>query len=95
MDSTTPLPTDAARRHADCACRAGKLVTVRLVKVSYWDAETIQGEMNGWPCPVWPTKRETDACYEQMADILLAACPPSGADDARPSLHCQACHDGG
>lgn len=76
-------PEDA-RRLADWARRTGKLVTVRLVKGAYWDAETIKSEMNGWPCPVWPTKWQTDACYEQMAEILLDACPPSGSS-GRPS----------
>jgi RHH-type transcriptional regulator, proline utilization regulon repressor / proline dehydrogenase / delta 1-pyrroline-5-carboxylate dehydrogenase len=71
-------PEDA-RRVADWARRTGKVVTVRLVKGAYWDAETIKSEMHGWPCPVWPTKWQTDACYEQVAGILLDATPQAGA----------------
>jgi len=67
-------PRDA-QRLCEWAVRKGKLVTVRLVKGAYWDAETIKAEMNGWPCPVWPQKYLTDTCYEQMANVLLDACP--------------------
>lgn len=69
---------DDARRMADWAKRTGKLVTVRLVKGAYWDAETIKSEMHGWPCPVWPSKWQTDACFEQMTRIFLDACPAAG-----------------
>ncbi len=68
-----------ARRVADWAKRSGKVVTIRLVKGAYWDAETIKSEMNGWPCPVWGQKWQTDACFEEMAGILLDACPAKGA----------------
>ncbi|MBY0307865.1 MAG: proline dehydrogenase family protein, partial [Phycisphaerales bacterium] len=47
----------------------------RLVKGAYWDYETINAEQRGWPCPVWPTKRETDACFERMAGIFLDSSP--------------------
>ncbi|RMH28831.1 MAG: aldehyde dehydrogenase family protein, partial [Planctomycetota bacterium] len=64
-----------ARRIAEWAQRTGRAVTVRLVKGAYWDYETIHAEEMGWPCPVWGVKRETDACYERMTDILMDACP--------------------
>ncbi|MBI1191118.1 MAG: aldehyde dehydrogenase family protein [Tepidisphaera sp.] len=67
-------PEDA-RRVCEWAKAKGKTVTVRLVKGAYWDAETIRSELNGWPCPVWPVKWQTDACYEQMAKIFLDATP--------------------
>jgi RHH-type proline utilization regulon transcriptional repressor/proline dehydrogenase/delta 1-pyrroline-5-carboxylate dehydrogenase len=67
-------PADA-RRMADWARRTGKVLTVRLVKGAYWDYETINAESRGWPCPVWPTKRQTDACFEQMTEIFLDAAP--------------------
>lgn len=73
---------DDARRMADWAKRARRLVTVRLVKGAYWDAETIKSELHGWPCPVWASKWQTDACFEKMTDIYLDACPRS-ADEAK------------
>ncbi len=67
-------PEDA-KRIADWARRTGRVVTVRLVKGAYWDYEVIHAEQMGWACPVWTTKRQTDACFETMTDILLDACP--------------------
>lgn len=69
-------PDDAARVVA-WAKRTGKQITVRLVKGAYWDYETINAEQRGWPCPVWPTKAETDACFERMARIFLDSTPTS------------------
>jgi RHH-type proline utilization regulon transcriptional repressor/proline dehydrogenase/delta 1-pyrroline-5-carboxylate dehydrogenase len=66
---------DDAKRIVEWAKRARKLVTVRLVKGAYWDAETIKSEMHGWPCPVWPEKWQTDACFERMTEVFLDACP--------------------
>jgi RHH-type proline utilization regulon transcriptional repressor/proline dehydrogenase/delta 1-pyrroline-5-carboxylate dehydrogenase len=66
-----------AQRICDWARRTGRIVTVRLVKGAYWDAETINAEQRGWPCPVWPTKPQTDACFERMAEVFLDACPRS------------------
>ncbi len=64
-----------ARRICEWAQRTGKQVTVRLVKGAYWDYQVIHAEQQGWPCPVWTTKRETDACFERMTQIFLDACP--------------------
>jgi RHH-type proline utilization regulon transcriptional repressor/proline dehydrogenase/delta 1-pyrroline-5-carboxylate dehydrogenase len=66
---------DDAHRICRWAKRAGHRVTVRLVKGAYWDYETIHAEQEGWPCPVWSIKRETDACFERMTEIFLAATP--------------------
>ncbi len=66
---------DDARRIAEWAKRAGRVVTVRLVKGAYWDYETIHAEQEGWPCPVWPEKHQTDACFERMSEIFLDATP--------------------
>ena len=71
-------PQDA-QRVVDWAKRSGKVVTVRLVKGAYWDAETIKAEMHGWPSPVWNQKWQTDACFERMVDIFLDATPRAGA----------------
>ena len=57
--------------------RTGRQVTVRLVKGAYWDFETIHAEEQGWPCPVWNTKPETDACFERMTEIFLGSTPRS------------------
>jgi RHH-type proline utilization regulon transcriptional repressor/proline dehydrogenase/delta 1-pyrroline-5-carboxylate dehydrogenase len=75
-----------ARRIGAWARRAGRTVTVRLVKGAYWDYETIHAEQMGWPQPVWSTKRETDACFERMAEIFLDATPtsPAGQHGATP-----------
>src|SRR5262249_48933417 len=63
-----------ARRICEWAARTGRIVTVRLVKGAYWDYQVIHAEQMGWPCPVWPTKRQTDACFERMTDIFLDSC---------------------
>lgn len=64
-----------AKRIAEWAKRTGKVVTVRLVKGAYWDFETIHAEQEGWPCPVWNEKWQTDLCFEQMVEVFLDACP--------------------
>jgi RHH-type proline utilization regulon transcriptional repressor/proline dehydrogenase/delta 1-pyrroline-5-carboxylate dehydrogenase len=69
-----------ARRICEWAKRTGRVVTVRLVKGAYWDYETIHAEMMGWPCPVWGTKPETDACFERMTEIFLDAAPRKAGD---------------
>ncbi len=69
---------DDAKAMCEWAIRAKRIVTVRLVKGAYWDAETIKSEMHGWPCPVWPVKWQTDACFEAMTDVFLDACPRPG-----------------
>jgi len=68
-----------AKRMAEWSKRAKRLVSVRLVKGAYWDAETIKAEQNGWPCPVWNTKWQTDACYERMSEVFLDATPKDKA----------------
>lgn len=70
---------DDARRMGEWARRTGRVVTVRLVKGAYWDYETINAEARGWPCPVWPTKKQTDACFETMTGIFLDYAPQKTA----------------
>ena len=72
-----PAPDRDARRICEWAVRKNRQVSVRLVKGAYWDYQVIHAEQMGWPCPVWPTKRQTDACFEKMTDIYLDACPRS------------------
>ncbi|MBL0927653.1 MAG: bifunctional proline dehydrogenase/L-glutamate gamma-semialdehyde dehydrogenase [Phycisphaerales bacterium] len=64
-----------AERMCAWAKRTGRAVTVRLVKGAYWDYETIHGEQMGWASKVWSVKRETDACFERMAERFLASTP--------------------
>ncbi|HZY90165.1 MAG TPA: proline dehydrogenase family protein [Gemmataceae bacterium] len=56
---------------AEWAQRRGTPVTVRLVKGAYWDYETIIARQQGWTCPVWSHKWETDAAYERGTRFLL------------------------
>ncbi|MFO0833271.1 MAG: proline dehydrogenase family protein [Phycisphaerales bacterium] len=71
---------DDARAMCEWAARAKKRFVVRLVKGAYWDAETIKSELNGWPCPVWAQKWQTDRCFEQMAEIFLDSMPRTRND---------------
>jgi RHH-type proline utilization regulon transcriptional repressor/proline dehydrogenase/delta 1-pyrroline-5-carboxylate dehydrogenase len=52
---------------------AGKIpIAIRLVKGAYWDYETVIAAANGWPSPVYGSKRQTDAAFEEMAAETLA-----------------------
>jgi len=64
-----------AKRISEWAVRTGRVVTVRLVKGAYWDFETIHAEQEGWPCPVWHEKWQTDQCFEDMVEVFLDHCP--------------------
>ncbi|MBX2853088.1 MAG: proline dehydrogenase family protein [Phycisphaeraceae bacterium] len=66
---------DDAQRVIDWANTLGRPITVRLVKGAYWDYEVIRAQEQGWPCPVWTTKRESDACFERMAKRFVEATP--------------------
>ncbi len=72
-----------AQRICDWAKRAGRIVTVRLVKGAYWDYETIHSEQQGWPCEVWSQKWQTDACFERMTEVFLDACPRGPVNASR------------
>lgn len=69
-----------AREMVRWARESGRRVTVRLVKGAYWDYETIHAEMEGWPCPVWAEKWQTDACFEDMTDVFLDGCPRDASE---------------
>jgi RHH-type proline utilization regulon transcriptional repressor/proline dehydrogenase/delta 1-pyrroline-5-carboxylate dehydrogenase len=49
----------------------GTRFTVRLVKGAYWDYEKIKAAQNGWRCPVWLQKPESDANFEACTRVLL------------------------
>ena len=66
---------DDAQRIIDWAGKLGREVTVRLVKGAYWDYEVIHAQEQGWPCPVWTRKRDSDACFERMATRFIEHTP--------------------
>ena len=68
-----------ASRLIGWAKRTGRQVTVRLIKGAYWDSEIILAEQLGWPVPVWTSKRDTDACFERMAEMFIASIPSDAA----------------
>src|SRR5881394_3571032 len=49
----------------------GTRFAVRLVKGAYWDYETIKAAQNGWRCPVYSQKPESDANFEALTRLLL------------------------
>ncbi|MGK5090680.1 proline dehydrogenase family protein [Deltaproteobacteria bacterium TL4] len=49
----------------------GTPLTVRLVKGAYWDYERVHAKQHGYVCPVYTSKAETDANYEQLSVMLL------------------------
>lgn len=65
---------DLARVIAFSKARSTPL-TVRLVKGAYWDYEVIMAEQRGWEVPVFTSKADSDANYEDCAEMLLAAHP--------------------
>jgi RHH-type proline utilization regulon transcriptional repressor/proline dehydrogenase/delta 1-pyrroline-5-carboxylate dehydrogenase len=64
-----------ARDLIEWAQRTGQQVTVRLIKVAYWDQEIIHAGLMNWPVPVWQHKAETDRCFEQMSEMFIAQMP--------------------
>lgn len=67
-------PEDA-RRLIAWTRSTGRQLTVRLIKGAYWDSEVVRARQENWPVPVWTDKRQTDACFEEMAAMLVAAAP--------------------
>jgi RHH-type proline utilization regulon transcriptional repressor/proline dehydrogenase/delta 1-pyrroline-5-carboxylate dehydrogenase len=53
------------------ARESGKRIGVRLVKGAYWDYEVVVNRQNGWPVPVFLSKDETDAGFEELTKVLL------------------------
>jgi RHH-type proline utilization regulon transcriptional repressor/proline dehydrogenase/delta 1-pyrroline-5-carboxylate dehydrogenase len=49
----------------------GTRFAVRLVKGAYWDYEKIVSAQNGWVCPVYLQKPESDANFEVCSRVLL------------------------
>ncbi|MBA3961451.1 MAG: bifunctional proline dehydrogenase/L-glutamate gamma-semialdehyde dehydrogenase [Chthoniobacterales bacterium] len=51
--------------------KRGTRFAVRLVKGAYWDYEKIVAAQNGWICPVYLQKPESDANFEVCTRLLL------------------------
>jgi len=64
-----------ARRLIELTDRAGRQVTVRLVKGAYWDYEVAHAKHRHWPIPVWTRKSDSDACFERVLKLLVEAIP--------------------
>src|SRR5437773_2268305 len=64
--------SEADLRHLiDWGRARGTRFAVRLVKGAYWDYETIKSRQNGWDCPVYFQKPESDANFETLTRLLL------------------------
>ena len=72
----------------------GTRFTVRLVKGAYWDYEKIKASQNGWRCPVFLQKPESDANFEKCTRILLEneaiVTAAFGSHNVRSIAHAQA-----
>ncbi len=55
----------------DWGRQRGTRFAVRLVKGAYWDYEKIVAAQNGWVCPVYLQKPESDANFEACTRVLL------------------------
>jgi RHH-type proline utilization regulon transcriptional repressor/proline dehydrogenase/delta 1-pyrroline-5-carboxylate dehydrogenase len=75
----------------------GTRFTVRLVKGAYWDYEKIRSRQNGWDCPVYLQKPESDVNFETLTRILLEnasiVTAAFGSHNVRSIAHAQALAD--
>src|SRR6266404_572933 len=75
----------------------GTRFAVRLVKGAYWDFEKIKSRQNGWACPVFLQKPESDLNFELLTQILLAnestVTAAFGSHNVRSIAHAQALAD--
>ena len=72
----------------------GTRFTVRLVKGAYWDYEKIKSRQNGWDCPVYLQKPESDVNFEALTRVLLEnesiVTAAFGSHNVRSIAHAQA-----
>src|SRR5216117_2979050 len=77
--------------------KRGTRFAVRLVKGAYWDYETTKSLQNGWDCPVYFQKPESDANFETLTRLLLENEPivtaAFGSHNIRSIAHAQASAD--
>src|SRR5262249_54005741 len=76
----------------------GTRFAVRLVKGAYWDYETAKSRQNGWNCPVYLQKPESDANFETLTRLLLenesTVTSAFGSHNVRSIAHAQAFAEG-
>src|SRR5467141_1119038 len=72
----------------------GTRFAVRLVKGAYWDFEKIKSRQNGWACPVFLQKPESDLNFEMLTRIMLEnesiVTSAFGSHNVRSIAHAQA-----
>src|SRR6266516_4061510 len=75
----------------------GTRFAVRLVKGAYWDYETTKSRQNGWDCPVFFQKPESDANFEALTRVLFenesVVTAAFGSHNVRSIAHAQALAD--
>src|SRR5882762_6315838 len=75
----------------------GTRFAVRLVKGAYWDYETTKSRQNGWDCPVYFQKSESDANFEALTRVLFEnesiVTAAFGSHNVRSIAHAQALAD--
>src|SRR5881398_1995522 len=75
----------------------GTRFALRLVKGAYWDYETTKSRQNGWDCPVYFQKPESDANFENLTELLLEnesiVTAAFGSHNVRSLAHAQALAD--
>src|SRR6266496_5351328 len=75
----------------------GTRFAVRLVKGAYWDYETTKSRQNGWDCPVYFHKPESDLNFENLTALLLenesVVTAAFGSHNVRSIAHAQALAD--
>ena len=81
----------------DWGRKRGTRFAVRLVKGAYWDYETTKSLQNGWDCPVYFQKPESDANFETLTRLLLEnesiVTAAFGSHNIRSIAHAQAFAD--
>ncbi|PYL67731.1 MAG: L-glutamate gamma-semialdehyde dehydrogenase, partial [Verrucomicrobia bacterium] len=75
----------------------GTRFALRLVKGAYWDYETTKSRQNGWDCPVYFQKPESDANFEALTRVLFEnesiVTAAFGSHNVRSIAHTQALAD--
>src|SRR5438093_6996796 len=75
----------------------GTRFALRLVKGAYWDYETTKSRQNGWDCPVYFHKPESDLNFENLTALLLEnesiVTSAFGSHNVRSIAHAQAVAD--
>src|SRR5213083_2501066 len=87
--------SEADLRHLiDWGRARGTRFAVRLVKGAYWDYETTKSRQNGWDCPVYSQKPESDLNFEILTRLLLEnvsiVTAAFGSHNVRSIAHAQA-----